>query len=63
MTTTDRPITITLTIADSHPIGPQGPPIGYSIPITATGGSVTRYASVSVLISGMKVYLPSVIRN
>ena len=46
------PITITLTITDSHPI--DSPPIVYSIPITATGGSVTHYASVSVLINGLK---------
>jgi hypothetical protein len=50
------PITITLTITDSHPIG--SPPIWYSIPITATGGSVTHYASVNVLINGLKMFLP-----
>jgi hypothetical protein len=55
------PITITLTITDSHPIG--SPPMAYSIPITATGSSVTRYTSVNVLINGLRVYLPIVRRN
>ncbi len=55
------PITITLTITDAHPIG--SPPLVYSIPITATGGSVTHYASVSVLINGVKVYLPIALKN
>ncbi len=55
------PITITLTITDSHPI--DSPPLVYSIPITATDGSVTHYASVSVLINGVKVYLPIALKN
>jgi hypothetical protein len=55
------PITIALTITDSHPIG--SPPIWYSIPITATGGSVTHYASVGVLINGLKVYLPIALKG
>ncbi len=55
------PITITLTITDSHAIG--SPPIAYTIPITATGGGVTRYASVSVLVNGLKVFLPIVRMN
>jgi len=55
------PITITLTITDSHPADAVA--LIYSIPITATGGSVTHYASVSVLINGLKVFLPIVRRN
>jgi hypothetical protein len=55
------PITITLTITDSHPI--DSPPIVHTIPITATGGSVTHYANIGVLINGLKVYLPIVRRN
>lgn len=54
------PMTITLTITDAHPFG--SPPMVYAIPITATGGAVTRSASVSVLINGLKVYLPITIR-
>ena len=55
------PMTITLTITDAHPV--DAAPVIYSIPITTTGGSVTHYASVSVLINGLKVYLPLVRRN
>jgi len=55
------PITITLTITDSHAGGSL--PVAYSIPITATGGNVTHHASVSVLINGLKVYLPIARRN
>lgn len=50
------PITITLTMTDSHPIG--SPPLAYIIPITATGGTATHYTTVSVLINGLKVFLP-----
>lgn len=55
------PITITLTITDSH--ANNSVPLIYSIPITATGGSATHYASVSVLVNGLKVFLPLVRRN
>lgn len=58
--TVTPPMTITLTITDAHPFG--SPPSWYSIPVTATGGAVTHYASVSVLINGLKVYLPITIR-
>lgn len=54
------PITITLTVTDTH--APGSPPIWYSIPITATGGSVTRYASVGVLVNGPRTYLPIVLK-
>ncbi len=59
--TVTPPMTITLTITDAHPLG--SPPLVYAIPITATGGPVTHAASVSVLINGLKVYLPLVRRN
>jgi hypothetical protein len=55
------PNTITLTITDTHPIG--SPAIWYTIPITATSTSVTRTASVGVLIGGVRVYLPIVLKN
>ena len=54
------PVTITLTITDTH--APGSPPIWYSIPITATGGSVTRSASVGLLVSGTRAYLPIVLK-
>ncbi len=55
------PGSITLLVTDTHPIG--SPAIWYTIPITATGSSVTRYASVSVLIGGQRVYLPVVLKS
>lgn len=55
------PITITLTITDSH--ANNSVPLIYSIPITATGDSMTHYTSVSVLVNGLKVFLPIVRRN
>lgn len=54
------PITIMLTVTDTH--APGSPPTWYSIPITATGGSVTRYASVGVLVNGPRTYLPIVLK-
>ncbi len=55
------PGSITLIVTDTHPIG--SPAIWYTIPITATGSSVTHYASVSVLVGGRKVYLPLLWKN
>ncbi len=55
------PKTITLTVTDTHPPGTSA--IRYSIPITATGGSVTRTATVSVLIGGMRTYLPTILKS
>jgi hypothetical protein len=55
------PITITLTITDTH--SPGAPPIWYTIPITATSTSVTHDTSVSLLIGGVRVYLPVVLKN
>ena len=54
------PATITLTITDTHL--PGSPPIWYSIPITATGGSVTRSASVGLLVNGLRTYLPMALK-
>ena len=55
------PKTITLTVTDTHPHGTSA--IWYSIPITATGGSVLRSATVSILIGGTRIYLPTLLKN
>jgi hypothetical protein len=55
------PITITLTVTDTHT--PGSLPIWYSIPITATGGSVTRFASVGLLVNGTRTYLPMMLKD
>ena len=60
-TSVTPPITITLTITDAHP--PGSPPIWYTIPITATGGSVTHTVNTSLLVGGERVYLPLVLKN
>ncbi len=55
------PGAITLLVTDTHPIG--SPAIWYSIPISATGSGVTHIMSAGLLIGGMKVYLPLVLKN
>jgi hypothetical protein len=52
------PVTVTLRVTDTHPSG--SPAQWFTIPITATGGSVTRSASVGLLVGGVRVYLPVV---
>jgi hypothetical protein len=55
------PNTITLMVTDTHPIG--SPAIWYSIPITATGSSVTHVVNAGLLIGGTKIDLPIVLRQ
>ena len=55
------PGVVTLTVTDTHPGG--SPAAWYTIPITATGGGITHYTGVGVLINGMKVFLPSTLKN
>jgi hypothetical protein len=49
------PGVVTLIVTDTHPSGSAA---WYTIPITATGGAMTHYASVGVLVGGVRVYLP-----
>jgi hypothetical protein len=55
------PRTITLTVLDTYPPGTSA--IWYSIPITATSGSVTRNVTVGLLVGGMRTYLPTILKN
>jgi hypothetical protein len=55
------PGAITLIVTDTHPAGSSA--IWYSIPITATGGSVTHVLKAGLLIGGMHVYLPVTRKN
>ena len=57
----DVPGSITLIVTDTHPIG--SPAIWYSIPITATGHGVTHVVNAGLLIGGLKVYLPLLLKN
>jgi hypothetical protein len=51
----------TLTITDLHASNPV-PGLFYNLPIVATGGSVTRTVTVSLLVGGNKTYLPIVLK-
>ncbi len=50
---------ITLTVTDTHNSGLWY----YTFPITATNSTVTRTGSIGLLIGGLKVYLPIVLKN
>lgn len=52
----------TLTITDTHPAGPLLPGLWYTIPLTATGGGLTRTTMVDLLVGGSRVYLPVVLK-
>ena len=53
---------VTLTITDSH-LGPTLlPGQWYNVPITATNG-VTKTTSVGLLVGGVRLYLPMVLRD
>jgi hypothetical protein len=56
------PGTVILTVTDHHAPGslPQGQ--SYPIPIVATGGGITRTATVSLLVGGNKTYLPVILK-
>ncbi|HZY44424.1 MAG TPA: hypothetical protein VFF70_06715, partial [Anaerolineae bacterium] len=56
-------INVTLTLTDTHPIGLLQPGVYYSVPITATSGSITRTASIGLVVGGWKVYLPINLKN
>jgi hypothetical protein len=51
-----------LAVTDTH-TGTLLPGLWYTIPITGTGGGVTRTVSVSLLIGGAHVYLPVVLNE
>jgi hypothetical protein len=52
----------TLTVADSH-AGPLLPGLWYTVPITGTGGGVTQVTSVHLLVGGVRVYLPLILKG
>lgn len=52
----------TLTVTDTHPAGPLMPGLFYTIPLTASDGSVSRATSVSLLVGGARTYLPLVLK-
>jgi len=53
----------TLTVTDSHPGPSLLPGAWYTIPITASGASVTQTLSVDLLVGGARVWLPIVFKQ
>jgi len=52
-----------LTVTDHHPPGVLVPGVWYLVPITATVDSVAQNASASLLVGGMRIWLPVVLKN
>ena len=53
----------TLTVTDTHAGAPSAPGLWYHVPITATGGGITRSTSVGLLLGGVRLYLPLVLKS
>jgi hypothetical protein len=53
----------TLTVTDTHPGLALLPGLWYTVPITGTGGGVTSPASVNLLVGGVRVYLPLIVKE
>jgi hypothetical protein len=56
------PGAVTLTMTDTH-IGPLAPGLWYSVPVTASGGSVVKTATLGLLVGGTRTYLPVILKN
>lgn len=52
----------TLTLTDTHPPGPLVPGLVYLVPVTASGGGLTRTTSVTLLVGGTRVYQPLILK-
>lgn len=52
-----------LTLTDTHPTGPLLPGLWYTVPVTATGGGLTRTATVNLLVGGTRSYLPVILKG
>ncbi len=61
-TTLTPPDQATLTVTDTHPGGPLLPGVWHNIPITATGGDITRTTTVKLLVGGTQSNLPIILR-
>jgi hypothetical protein len=55
------PFQSSLAITDTH-TGPTLPGLWYTLPITATGDTVTQATSVTLLVAGARLYLPIVMK-
>jgi hypothetical protein len=61
-TSVTPPAQATLALTDTH-TGTLLPGLWYTIPITGTGGTVTQTTSACLLVGGMRVYLPVILRS
>jgi hypothetical protein len=61
-TSISLPGAVTLTVTDTH-VGPLAPGVWYSLPVTATGGSVVKTATLGLLVGGTRTYLPVILKN
>jgi hypothetical protein len=52
----------TLTVTDTH-MGTLPSGLWYTLPITASAGGLTQTASVQLLVGGVKIYLPLIIKG
>jgi hypothetical protein len=53
----------TLSITDSHPGPTLLPGVWYTVPITASGGSITQSTGVRLLVGGARIRLPILLKN
>jgi hypothetical protein len=56
------PALFTLTLTDTHS-GSIVPGLWYSLPITVTGGSLTKTTTIGLLVGGVRVYLPIILKQ
>jgi hypothetical protein len=61
-TTLTPPGQATLTVTDTHPGGPLLPGVWHSIPISATGGDITRITTAQLLVGGSQSNLPIILK-
>jgi hypothetical protein len=52
-----------VTLTDLHTESPPGSAYWYTIPITATGGGITQTASIGLLVTDNRYYLPMVLHG
>jgi len=53
----------TLSVTDSHPGATLLPGVWYTVPITASGGSITQSTGVRLLVGGARIRLPILLKN
>ncbi len=62
-TALDLPGQVTLTLTDTHSSGSLVPGMWYSVPITATGDGFAHATRAGLLVGGVRLYLPVILRT